>query len=89
MRILRRDPSSLRCRKVRRLLNAFLDDEIDATLARRVAAHLEVCEHCGFEAETYRAVKRALTDVREDLDPEIIERLERFVDHLPSDPPLR
>lgn len=89
MRLFRRDRETLRCRKVRRLVNAFLDDEIDPALARRVAAHLDVCEDCGLEAETYRAVKRALTDVREELDPHVLERLERFVDRLPSEPPSR
>jgi len=74
-------PPSRECARVGRVLQQYLDDEIDQGTARRVAAHLEVCRHCGLEAATYRKVKAALA--RHSIpDDETMSRLRRFADEL-------
>jgi anti-sigma factor RsiW len=59
------------------MLQVYVDGECDATTAREVAAHLEVCEPCDCEAATYRWLKSALRRQRVD-DPEAVGRLCAF-----------
>ena len=74
-------PPSRECARVGRVLQQCLDEEIDQATARRVAAHLEVCLHCGLEAATYRKLKASLA--RQLIpDDEVMSRLRRFVDEL-------
>lgn len=71
------------CRKAARLLQSYLDGELDEVAARRVAAHLEACRRCGLEAATYSEIKRALT--RHGAVPaDAVERLRAFGEHLPG-----
>lgn len=70
------------CEEVRRLMQSFLDGELPAAEAGRVAAHLEDCRPCGIDADTYRRVKQALARLRVPPDPASLARLERFVDDL-------
>jgi predicted anti-sigma-YlaC factor YlaD len=58
MRWSRRE--ELRCREVGKVLQSYLDGELDELLAQRVTRHLEVCRRCGMSAETYIEIKRAL-----------------------------
>ncbi len=48
------------CMQVMRVLQSYLDGEIDEVTARRVANHLDACRRCGLEAATYREIKAAL-----------------------------
>ncbi len=73
---------SLSCRRVRRLMHGFLDGEIPAEQAERVAAHLDECVACGIEAEVLRDVVRAIGRQRPDLDPAAIVRLQAHVDRV-------
>lgn len=75
------------CREVRRLMQAFVDGELPAGGAERVAAHLQDCDRCGVDAETYRRVKQRLTRLRAPADPTALSRLERFVEELTSGTP--
>lgn len=79
--IWRRD-RELDCRQVRRLVQRFLDGEVDERTARRIADHLERCGPCGLDAATYRALKAALAQLRVPLDPSLVGRLERWVEDL-------
>ena len=64
------------CRHVLRILQAYLDGELDADRAALVRAHLaEDCHRCGLEAEAYRAIKAALAKQGPTVDPAILERL--------------
>jgi prolipoprotein diacylglyceryl transferase len=49
-------PGTPSCQEVARMLQSFLDREVDDGTAERVAAHLEMCRHCGLDADVYRAV---------------------------------
>jgi anti-sigma factor RsiW len=58
MRWWRRE--ELRCREVGKVLQSYLDGELDELLAQRVTRHLEACRRCGMSAQTYTEIKRAL-----------------------------
>ena len=68
----------LMCPEVRRLLQRYLDGEVDDLKARRIASHLEDCRRCGLRAETYSAIKRSLYEHRPEVPAETIERLRAF-----------
>ncbi len=69
----------LTCPEVGRLLQRFLDDELDDEAAvDAIARHIDDCGRCGLEAETYERIKVALARRRPDLPVETVERLRRF-----------
>lgn len=49
-----------RCRRVARVLQSYLDGEVDPPTAQAVEEHLEECRRCGLEASTYLAIKAAI-----------------------------
>jgi anti-sigma factor RsiW len=75
------------CHRVAKVLQAYLDGEVDGMTAEMVHNHLETCRKCGLEANTYRAIKAATLVAEsetEPVDPEAVERLRRFADGLSS-----
>ncbi len=79
----RRGPEDeLDCREVARVLQTYLDSELDELTARKVSHHLEDCRRCGLEASTYRELKQRLSIMRRPVDPEVVDRLRDFVDKL-------
>ncbi len=71
------------CPEVGRLLQRFLDDELnDEADAEMLSQHLELCRRCGLEAGTYRKIKTALASRRAEVPPESIERLRAFGEQL-------
>ena len=68
------------CLRVTRVLQGYLDGEVDEATSAIVAKHLEERRRCGLEASTYRAIKTAITQAGPDaapVDAEAIERLRR------------
>jgi anti-sigma factor (TIGR02949 family) len=73
------------CAEVGRLLQQYLDHELDDDRDARLAAHLEECRRCGLEAEAYERIKAALAlrgPTAED-DP-ALRRLRSFAERLAS-----
>ena len=73
------------CLRVTRVLQSYLDGEVDEVTSGIVAKHLEECRRCGLEASTYRAIKSAITEAGPDVAPvdaEAVERLRRFAEDL-------
>ena len=71
-----------RSHQVAKVLQGYLDGEVDPATAHMVHEHLEVCRRCGPEASTYRAIKTAspmahATPVPLEVDPQAVERLRR------------
>ena len=66
------------CLEVGRVLQAYLDGQVDVVTARRVARHLEMCRRCGLEAQTYLAIKEALARGGRDVDADAVARLRDF-----------
>lgn len=75
-------PGGVECREVARVLQTYLDGELDQRTAEKAAAHLEVCRRCGLEADTYRQLKEALAKRAEPVDTEALERLRAFTHEL-------
>jgi anti-sigma factor RsiW len=75
----RRAPEQRRmnCMQVVRILQAYLDGQVDEVTARRVSAHLEDCRRCGLEAAVYREIKHSLSR-RETPADEAVARLRGF-----------
>lgn len=68
----------LRCRDVGKVLQSYLDGELDELLARRVARHLEMCVLCGMRIETYMEIKRALRRTAGSPPQDALDRLRAF-----------
>ena len=78
----------LGCRQVRRTLQSFLDGEVEALHAERVAAHLESCARCQVEAELLARVIESLQRLRPDIDLAAYTRLVEATEQLSGrDPP--
>ncbi len=71
------------CSRVARVLQSYLDGEVDPPTAAMVTAHLEFCRLCGLEASTYRAIKTAIAAAEpDDVDEAAIGRLRAFATDL-------
>ncbi len=75
------------CNRVRKVLQSYLDGELDDRHAAIVAAHLEDCDRCGIEADVYEQVKERLSTLHTQPDPAAIDRLRRFAGQVPTTPP--
>jgi anti-sigma factor RsiW len=75
----------LMCPEVGRLLQRYLDGEIDEMKAQRIAHHLEDCRRCGLKVETYSAIKASLRQHRLDVPGDAIEHLRGFARDLIAD----
>ncbi len=77
--------SRLGCREVHRVLQAFLDGEVDPLQGELVAAHLESCARCQVEEQVLTGVIDALRRLRPDLDlaayTRLVEVAEELTDH--------
>jgi anti-sigma factor RsiW len=78
----RRDPDALTCHEAAKILQAYLDGELDDIGARRVSAHLEVCRRCGLDLEVYTVIKAALRRRTVGDDDLAVRRLRSFADDL-------
>ncbi len=74
----RRGEREASCAEVARVLQSYLDGHVDDLTARHVSRHLEHCRRCGLEAETYQAIKDALSRRGREVDPETLKRLRAF-----------
>jgi anti-sigma factor (TIGR02949 family) len=71
------------CMEVGRLLQQYLDGDLDAGRAHRLEAHLEDCRRCGMEAETYTQIKASLERHRREAVPrDALDRLRAFGERL-------
>ncbi len=75
-------PRQMSCHQVGKVLQSYLDDELDDNVARKVAAHLEDCRRCGLEAETYEALKASLQRGPAALADEPVKRLRELGERL-------
>lgn len=66
------------CEEIMEVLQSYLDGEIDAETAKKVAGHLEDCTECDRESQVYKSIKSSLATRRRDVDPEILSALRQF-----------
>ena len=79
-----RKKGGVTCLQVARILQRYLDDQLDEGAAAQVADHLDACRRCGLDAESYREIKVALASRTRPPSPEQVERLTSFVAGLVS-----
>lgn len=82
--------SRAQCHQAARMLQSYLDGELDPQASAGVTAHLEVCRQCGLEASAYLAIKTAITSASTgtcEVDPDAVDRLVRFAHELSDGPP--
>lgn len=85
MRRQQRSPARLSCRQIGRLLQAYLDRELDARTVL-VAEHLDACLRCGLEASGYRWLKARLAGLAPGDDERQLDRLRAFAAELVDEP---
>lgn len=78
MRLIPKRNGPMSCRQVGKVLQRFLDGEIDDRDRRRVADHLDDCRRCGLGADTYLQIKAALARTATEPPPDVLERLRSF-----------
>lgn len=79
---MKRRLPSRRCLHVRRVVQTYLDGELDEQTASVVAEHLDECRRCGMEADTYRAITAAIARSATRAQPAAVERLRRLGEEL-------
>jgi predicted anti-sigma-YlaC factor YlaD len=84
MKLFNRDTSDrpLSCRQVGRILQSFLDAELDDVTTDEVAEHLEDCRRCGMAADVYLEIKASLGRDAPVVPEESLTRLEEFARRL-------
>jgi anti-sigma factor RsiW len=88
MTILRRRAERpMSCRQVGRLLQRYLDGELDEVAARRVMRHLEDCRRCGLEAAAYAEIKATLARRGAQVPAETVSRLREFGERIAREGP--
>lgn len=70
------------CRRVARLLQTYLDDELHEDQVQVVGAHLERCDRCGLDAQLIEAVRLAVSELAVPTDRRAMLRLEGFLEQL-------
>ena len=82
----RRRKPEVNCREVARVLQSYLDGDVEDDFATKIAGHLEACKDCGLELETYQQIKRSLAARMPEVDPAAVERLREFGAKINGDP---
>ncbi len=77
-RWFRRRKPEVDCREVGRVLQSYLDDNVEPGFAGKIAAHLDECKKCGLESTAYTQLKDSLGQTRPAVDSHTIERLRAF-----------
>ena len=77
-RLLKRLRGAPSCDEIMKVLQAYLDGEVDVHTARKVAGHLEDCAACSHESAVYERITASLSNRRREIDPEIRAALEAF-----------
>lgn len=77
---------ALSCRKVGKLLQTYLDGELDGTRGVLVAEHLDTCVRCGLDARTYRWLTAHLSGLAPPDGERQLDRLRAFADDLVQRP---
>lgn len=72
------------CAEVAKVLQSYLDGQVDDLNAARVRRHLDHCRRCGLESETYQAIKEAIARRADHVDDDAYERLREFATRLPD-----
>lgn len=73
-----------RCVEVGRHIQTYLDGNLDAAKAAKVAGHLNACRRCGLTASDYKRLKEALAERSTPLPADSLDRLKALAAELAS-----
>ena len=73
----RRNDPAMDCGDIGRVLQQYLDGEVNVHTATLVGEHLEACRRCGLEAGVYRDLMTAIAH-RSDPPEDSVARLREF-----------
>ena len=79
----------LSCREVGKVLQRYLDGDVDELTAEKVAEHLEDCRRCGMEAEVYRQIMASLARQAPEVPDLALRRLRDFGERLAREGDVR
>ncbi len=85
-RLLDRLRGSMSCGDVLKVIQSYIDGEIDADTARKVAAHLDQCHPCTDEEHLYAQIKASLARRRRQVDMDVLEQLMSYGERLKTEP---
>lgn len=74
----RRNRAEVDCKEVAKVLQSYLDNDIEEGFAAKIAEHLDACKDCGLELETYERIKASLAAKMPEVDPGALARLRAF-----------
>jgi anti-sigma factor (TIGR02949 family) len=74
------------CCEVMRLVQSFVDGELNERRARRIAQHLDDCQNCGLEVALYQEIRESLRRQIPIHEP-TLARLKDFVRQLEENEP--
>ena len=80
----RRKSRSVKCRELGKVLQSYLDGDIEPDFADKLEAHLRECRKCGLDLDTYQRIKDSLAMRIPEVDSEAVARLRQFGDELTS-----
>jgi predicted anti-sigma-YlaC factor YlaD len=72
----------IRCWRVRRRLQSYLDGEATPRDVALITSHLEMCIRCGVDAATLSRAIQQLRQLRSDVDPATLASLDAAVRRL-------
>jgi len=72
---------STNCLRVARVLQGYLDGEIDEKIRQKVASHLSLCRRCGLDAQSFTEIKAALAE-QSSIPSDAVERLTHFANDI-------
>jgi len=81
MRMMMR-PGGMSCRKALKLMQSYLDGEVEEKLALKVAKHLNACKDCDEESLVYKKIKASLANRPPHVSQDIIDSLTDFTQNL-------
>lgn len=70
------------CRQAAKVIQSYIDNELDAERTTLLEVHLDACRDCGLELDTYEEIKAALARRSFELPNATIERLRNFSNEL-------
>lgn len=70
------------CRKAMKVMQAYLDGEVEENVAKKVAKHLNACEDCDKESLVFKKIKASLANRPENVNQEILNSLSAFTQDL-------
>ena len=86
---IRRNRTEVDCKEVGKVLQSYLDNDIEEGFAAKIAEHLEACKDCGLELETYERIKASLAGKMPEVDPAALARLRAFGERITGDDATR